>query len=209
MTGIETHLKRPLENKSWLPLAVLAGLLICVGLTVGFFINNSTNKSTQIQISPPIIKPNENLAPPPRVLNLPPQNTDFSVLKNAEQAKVNSVSAEQVVERVEVSEEPIAGIKKIEKPKSSPLENESARPVIIVGKPRRNAPQNQTRPRVIVSDDVPDVEVIFTGRRNERVRYEKKDKENRGKNNNDDWKENRRGREPEGKKRGKAEPFPF
>ncbi|HSK71978.1 MAG TPA: hypothetical protein VK892_09810 [Pyrinomonadaceae bacterium] len=204
MIGIGTHLKKFRENKSWLPLATLAALLVCIGLTVGFFINNSANESNQSVNAQPIIKPNENLAPPPRVLNLPPGASDSDVLENVEQAKTNSVSAEEIVEKAEIRDEPVARTEKIEKPKPSPLEKETTRPIIVVGQPRRNESQNQTRPRIAVSEDVPDIEVIFTGRRNERVRYEE-DKGNHGKNSKEDWKENRRER----KQRGKGKPFPF
>lgn len=212
MIGIKTLLQKFRGNKAWLP---LAALLICVGLAVGYFINaaNSSDESNQTQVIQPVLKPNVTLSQPARVLVLPkPEVSDSDVLESVEQAKINSVSTEETVERVENFNRTTAKAEKIEKPKSSPLQNEISRPVIVIQPRRRSEPENPTRPRVVVSEPVPDIETIFTGRssnaRNERVRYEGEDRR-RGKMSQEEWKEMRRERKQERKQRRNGKPFPF
>lgn len=212
MIGIETFLQKFRGKKSWFP---LAALLICVGLAVGYFINvaNSLNESNQTQLTEPILKPNVKLSQPARVLILPtPEVSDSAILENVEQAKINSISTEATVETVENFDRTTAKAEKIEKSKSSPLQNEITRPVVVVQPKRQSESQNPTRPRVVVSEPVPDIETIFTGRssngRNERVRYEGEDR-GRGKMSQEEWKEMRRERKQERRQRRNGKPFPF
>jgi serine/threonine protein kinase len=218
ITGeVATRVVVPPRRQSRLPLAVLAALIICVGLAAGYFINtaNSSNQSppTETTQEPGLV--NE---PADVVIDSPtPEAIAPPLLENIEQAKTKPVAIEKTVARKENNDEPAPKTEpaeKIENPETpKPAQVEVTRPVQT---PRRSEPQrrNQTPARSAESQPVPDIESIFTGRpsdrREERPRRQEQQRRQPPEDmSEEEWQEWRRQRREQRRRRQLRNTFPF
>ena len=143
--------------------AALAALIVCVGLAAAYFIDqpDSSNQSSAVETASeinPITEQSEidSDAPTSEV-------TDLPLSENTEQAKTKPILIEKAVEKKDVVEQPVLKEEITEKPKPAPIENDIPQPA---QNPVRSEPQrrSQSRPRVVESEPIPDIESVFTGR---------------------------------------------
>ncbi len=228
-TRVSPHVKR-----SRFPIAALAAVLICVGLSAGYFINkaNSSNEPEQTPIvqstsAESDSKPEESAT----VLDTPmPEVSDSSSEEKAVQTEAaptlvkTSAEKREIPEKRETAEkrktidEPsvqveTTQVETIEKPKpaSAPVETSRPTPKQI---PRRSESQRdgETRSRVIEAP-VPDIESIFTGRpsgqRDDKLRRQEERPRQREQMSDEELKEMRRQRKEERRRRQNGNNFPF
>ncbi len=224
----------PQIKRSRFPIAALAAVLICVGLSAGYFINkaNSSNESEQTPIvqttsAESDSKPEESAT----VLDTPmPEVSDSSSEEKAVQTEAaptlvkTSAEKREIPEKRETAEkrktidEPsvqveTTQVETIEKPKpaSAPVETSRPTPKQI---PRRSESQRdgETRSRVIEAP-VPDIESIFTGRpsgqRDDKLRRQEERPRQREQMSDEELKEMRRQRKEERRRRQNGNNFPF
>ncbi len=227
-TRVAPHVKR-----SRFPLAALAAVLICVGLSAGYFINkaNSSNEPDQTPIVQSTSETNSNPEESATVLDTPmPEVSDSSSAENAEQAETAPVLVKtsaakreipekrEAVEKKKTVDEPSVQIETTrvattEKPKPAPAQTETSRSTPKQNPRRSEAQRNgETRTRVIEAP-VPDIESIFTGRpsgeRDEKLRRQEEHRRQREQMSDEQLREMRRQRREERKRRQNGNNFPF
>ncbi len=227
-----TRVSAPIK-RSRFPVAALTAVLICVGLSAGYFINktNSSNEPNQTPIVQSTSETNTIPEESATVLETPmPEVSNSSSAENVPQTEAAPIlvktSAEkreipekrETVEKKKTVDEPsvqveTTQVETTEKPKPAPAQSETSRsaskPI-----PRRSESQRngETRTRVI-EPPVPDIESIFTGRpsgeRDEKLRRQEERRHQREQMSDQELRENRRQRREERKRRQNGNNFPF
>jgi serine/threonine protein kinase len=206
----------PRGNRSRLPFAALAAVIIPVILAAGYFINRA-NSSAEIN-QPQIVQS--------------AQESD----SETEESTVNAIPTEPEVSAIPLSETTQKSentsvvkkqsVKKQDRVEEEPQENEITEKSQTISNPvevsrpaplpntRRNDSQRrkESTPRIVKSQPVPDIESIFTGRPvdegSDRDRIFEP-KRRRDQMTDEEWREMRRQRRQERKQRQNNQPFPF
>jgi len=207
----------PRTNRSSFPLAALVALLICVGVTAGYFINRASlsNEEAQTPVVESVSESNSNAEQSAIVLDSPlPEAANPPLLEAVSEAKAKPVVIEKTVEKKKSSDEQAVQAETTEKPKPAPDQNEITRSARVqTPRPTQSQRSGETRTRVIEPQRAPDIESIFTGRtsaqRDEIQQRREERRRQREQMTDEELREFRRLRKQERRQRQNSQPFPF